>query len=268
MLVSEHLKSGRPSEGGHYYTRDGSACYEIRGTNGVMRPVTLRDARKLNLVPGVSSILQMEAKPQLTNWMIDQALMAALTLPRLPDETDDLFIVRAKEDSKEQARKAAARGTAIHAAIQGSFEGRPNAAEDLPYVTPVHAWIAQRYGLQGWLAEQSFASPLGYGGKADLISNTVPCVIDIKCKDFGEEKQGKDLAWPEHAMQLAAYRSGFGHTKADCVNIFVSTRIPGLIRVREWDEDELVENFNAFYHLFHVWMIRKKYNPTFESKAA
>lgn len=268
MATTTEMLGGRPSEGGHFYHQDGRPCYEVVGTNGLKRPATLRDARKLNLVPGVSSILAMEAKPNLVNWQIEQALMSALTLPRLASETDDEFIVRAREDSKEQARKAAARGTAIHAAIQGSFEGKPTAAEDLPYVAGVHAWIEQRYGLHGWLAEQSFASPLGYGGKGDLVHHGIPCVADIKCKDFGEDKQGKDLAWPEHAMQLAAYRAGFNHPRADCLNIFVSTRIPGLIRVREWDEEEIIENFNAFYHLFHVWMIRKKYNPNFESKAA
>lgn len=258
----------RAQEGQHWYTRDGGPCYTVVGSKGLHVTTTLAHAKKMGLVPGVSSILQMESKPQLTNWMIEQALMSAITLPRIAGETDDAFIGRAREDSKEQARKAAARGTAIHAAIQGSFEGRPIAAEDLPYVTAVHAWIAQRYGLPGWSAEQSFASPMGYGGKADLIHRDIPCVADIKCKDFGEEKQGKDLAWPEHAMQLAAYREGFNHPGADCFNIFVSTRIPGLIRVREWDDAEIYENWKAFQCLLTLWKIRKKFDPGFSSREA
>jgi hypothetical protein len=261
------------SESLHFYWQDGRPCYEVRGANGQMRPTTLRDARKFALVPGYSSIEAMESKPQLTNWQIEQALMSALTLPRLANETDDDFIHRAREDSKEQARKAAARGTAIHAAIQGAFEGKPVAAEDLPYVEPVRAWLLQRYGLDGWSAETSFASPLGYGGKADLLNRGIPCVADIKCKDFGEEKQGKDLAWPNHAMQLAAYSEGFnldpkGVAWVDHINIFVSTRIPGLIRVREWDTNEVEENWQAFICLLRLWKIRKKYNPAFERKAA
>ena len=248
----------RASESQHWYHRHGAPAYDL----------TLRHARKMGLVPGVSSILQMEAKPQLTKWFIEQALMSALTLPRLAGETDDDFIGRAREDSKEQARKAAARGTAIHAAIQGAFEGKPIAAEDLPYVEPVRAWLLQRYGLDGWTAESSFASPMGYGGKADLIHTGIPVVADIKCKDFGEEKEGKDLAWPEHAMQLAAYREGFGHPGADCINIFVSTRIPGLVRVREWDEPEIYENWKAFQCLLTLWKIRKKFDPSFTTKEA
>lgn len=256
------------SESQHWYARDGQPCYEVVGAKGQAVPTTLRHARSMGLVPGVSSILAMEAKPALTNWLVEQALMSALTLPRIPNETDDDFIHRAREDSKEQARKAAARGTAIHAAIQGAFEGKPIAAEDLPYVEPVRAWLAQRYGLDGWLAESSFASPRGVGGKRDLLNRRIPAIIDIKCKDFGEDKQGTDLAWPEHAMQLGAYREEPGLEAADCANLFVSTRIPGLIRVREWDEWEIQDNTEAFWCLHRVWCIRKKFNPGFERLAA
>jgi hypothetical protein len=55
------LVTGRGSEGGHWYTRTGECCYEIKGANGKMRSVTLRDARKLGLVPGFSAISKMEA---------------------------------------------------------------------------------------------------------------------------------------------------------------------------------------------------------------
>jgi hypothetical protein len=268
MVNVSDMTTGRAQESGHWYAEDGSPAYEIRGANGLLRPVTLRDARKHALVPGVSSILAMEAKPQLTKWMIEQALMSALTLPRLDGESDDAFIIRAREDSKQQAKKAAARGTAIHAAIQGSFEGKPVASEDLPYVMPARNWIAQRYGLDGWMAEQSFASPRGYGGKSDLTHPTIPCVIDIKCKAFGPEKQAKELAWPEHAMQLSAYREGFGWPKADGANIFVSTQEPGLVVVREWDEDELATNWVAFRCLLKLWQIRKGYTPQLEKEAA
>src|SRR6185312_7564024 len=113
-IVAAETISGRAAESGHWYDRDGRPMYEIRSAKGDMRPVTLRDARKFGWVPGFSSIAQMEHKPMLVNWQIEQALMAALTLPRLPDESDDAFIDRAREDSKMQARKAADRGTAIH----------------------------------------------------------------------------------------------------------------------------------------------------------
>lgn len=243
--------------------------YEIRGANGALRPCTLRDARKLGLVPGFSSIAQMEYKPALERWKIEQALLAALTLPRLEGEDEGAFLARAREDSQEQARKAAEKGTRIHAVIQADFEGAPTAAEDIPYVAPVKGYLHQRFGgVSGWESEQSFAHVLGFGGKSDLIHRTVPVVADYKCKDFGPEKTAKDLAWPEHCMQLAAYREGFGLPNAVCVNIFVSTRVPGLIVTREWDEAECQEAWEAFQCLLSLWQIRKGYRCGFAKVAA
>jgi hypothetical protein len=88
-------------------------------------------------------------------------------------------------------------------------------------------------------------------------------VAYFKVKDFGEEKQGKDFAWPEMAMQLAAYADGFGIENPDCVNIFVSSRVPGLVRLREWDAKEIIEAREAFGLLLRLWKLRRGYDPSF-----
>jgi hypothetical protein len=269
MVAVAEMTSGRAKESQHWYDREGKPVYEVRGANGLLRDCTLRDARKLNLLPGVSSILAMEAKPALERWKIEQALMSALTLPRLKDETDDSFIERARTDSGDQARKAASRGTYIHGIVQGHFEGQAHCLEDAPFVEPMVKWLGQRFGLNDWYAEKSFAHQAGYGGKSDLVSFERPAVIDIKCKDFGTEKQAKDLAWPEHCMQLVAYGDGFGFEKADYINVFISTKIPGLIRVREWGDDEASEAREAFGLLLRLWKLRRKYDGAFtQAKAA
>lgn len=269
-IIAKETTSGRPSEGGHWYTLDGAPCYEIRAkSSGLMRPVTLRDARTLRLVPSVSTICAMEHKPALVKWQIEQALLSALTLPRAANESEEVFMERARTDSQEQARKAAARGTQLHAAIQSHFEGAPTSAEDYPYVAPVIAWLKERYGTPplAWEAERSFAHPLGFGGKCDLLNRSVPAVADFKCKDFGADKQARDLAYPEHCTQLAAYAEGFRLKKYDCVNIFVSTRVPGLIRVREWDNAELQQGWEVFRCFLKAWQIRKGYNCSLEAVA-
>src|SRR6185437_15027305 len=204
-------------------------------------------------------------KPALERWKIEQALMAALTLPRLPGEDDGAFLARARDDSQEQARKAAERGTAIHAAIQGYFEGAPVAAEYIPYTNAVCGYLYQRFGTDGWRSECSFAHPLGYGGKTDIIG---PALVDFKCKDFDETKDARELAWPEHCMQLTAYAHGFEVPRIDRVNIFVSTRVPGLIRTREWDHDECESSWEAFRCLLRLWQIRKNYHCAFTRERA
>lgn len=259
----------RPSESGHFYDRQGNAVYEViaKGT-GRMRPATLADARRLGLVPGVSTIVRMEAAPQLEKWKITQALLAAVTLPRKPGESDDAFVERAREDSFEQARKAADRGTEVHAAIQAFFESRSYKLEYAPHVDAVANWVSQRFGLGGWFAEKSFAHPSGYGGKCDIISFERETVLDLKGKDFDETTKDLVKAYPENCMQLAAYAQGQSFTKPTCANIFFSRTVPGLIVVREWDDAELAEGLEAFNLLLRLHQIRKKYDGSFTRQAA
>lgn len=259
VIAMVEMTTGRASEGGHWYTRDGECCYDIRGANGKMRPVTLRDARKLNLLPGVSSILRMEHKEALQVWLLDQAYMAALTLPQIPGETLSAFKERCKVDAAAQADKARDRGTWLHAALQGYFEGRPVADQDLPYVMPVVGWLGERFGFNHrWLAESSFGCELGYGGKADLRSAQVPIVIDFKFKDI-EADHEKQLAYSDHAMQLWAYDYGFGYGgTATKLNLFISSTVPSVIFPHEWGADSANE-FEAFKCLLRLWQLRKNY---------
>ena len=121
--MSLTAKEPRASESNHWYTRDGAPMYTVEAAKGGQRNTTLRDARKLNLVPSVTTILNVAAKPGLTQWLQKQVLLAALTLPRMSGEPEEDFIARIIDDSKEQGRAAADAGTEIHASIQGFYEG-------------------------------------------------------------------------------------------------------------------------------------------------
>ena len=111
----------------HWYTQAGEPCHTINeyksGLGYVMRNTTLRDARKMNLCPSVTSVLANIAKPALTNWMVDQGIMAALTMPRIGGESEADYIKRIKDDSKQQAIRAAQEGSRIHQAIERSYNG-------------------------------------------------------------------------------------------------------------------------------------------------
>ena len=98
----------------HWYQRDGVACHTVLSLKGEPRPTTLRDARKLSLVPSVTNIIGIIAKPELTAWLQEQAVMAALTLPRIAGETEDAFAKRVVEDSQTTREDAADFGTAFH----------------------------------------------------------------------------------------------------------------------------------------------------------
>jgi hypothetical protein len=258
------LSAPRPSESTHWYALDGTPAYEVRGANGAMRSTTLRDARKLNLVPSVTTIIKCAAAPGLEAWKQQQVLLSALTLPRTENEPESAWLDRVMQDSKEQGRKAADRGTAIHAAVQGHYEGEPPKEEYWPYVKATARKIEDYFGKQEWIAEKPFAHALGFGGKVDLHCRVA--AIDVKSKEFYED--AKKLAWDEHCMQLAAYRVGLGTPLARCANIFVSTAITGLVIPHEWDEECLMNGWKMFQGLLFYWQAKNRYVPNFAREAA
>jgi hypothetical protein len=236
----------------HYYLKDGTPFYEVLGKNGKIRSVNVRDAREHNAVPSVTTILNLAAKPGLINWMIDQAILAALTMPKNPDESEEEYLKRIKHDSKQQGRDAADEGTRIHDAVENYMKGNKIDPAYSKYATSVSEKLQEMFGEQKWNHEKSFAHEYGFGGKVDLFSDNI--VADIKTKEFGEND--KVQGYDEHAMQLAAYRYGLGLHDARCVNIFVSRNNPGLVHVHEWTEKELVKSWSMFCIYLDLWKLK------------
>jgi len=245
-------KDPRAAESTHWYTRGGEPMYTVEAAKGGQRPTTLRDARKLNLVPSVTTVLGIAAKPGLTQWMQRQVLLAALTLPRMHDEPEDVFIARILADSKEQGRAAADAGTDIHASIQGYYEGA-TVKKHREHVEGCTRAITDAFGFHGWIAERPFAHELGFGGKVDLHSPQ-NVVVDIKTKEFTDAD--KIDAYDEHLMQLAAYRVGLGMPEARCANVFVSRSVPGLSKLVEWSQDDLARGWKMFCALLNFWQLK------------
>jgi hypothetical protein len=251
-------------ESGHYYWPDGRTAYTVIGKNGKERPTTVRDAKQLGLLPSVTTILRQAAAPGLEFWKQKQVLYAALTLPRKPDEPEEEYLARVMQDSQEQARKAAEKGTAIHAAIQGHYEGQSVSAEMWPYVKGAKEALEKEFGEQNWVCEKSFAHFDGYGGKCDLWG---PHLIgDIKTKEFDSVDE-KKLAWDDHAIQLAAYCTGLyagvaPNPLASHFNLFVSTTVPGLCHIHIWSEEEIQRGWKMFRSLLSYWQAKNKIEET------
>jgi hypothetical protein len=263
-------------EGNHWYSKDGQPVYEVpRAKGDGMRPTTLADARKLELVPGYSTIERVAARPGLERWIRTQVLLAALTLPRLPGESDDAFAERALDDAEREGREAADRGSDIHAEIAALARGL-----DVPVsLGAMEAWALVRElygGPEGWIAERSFASPLGYGGRVDLHrawrswasrevvqSPSPPIVVDFKSKD-DITKKGTKLAYPEHVMQLAAYAEGLGlpFPAVRLVSVYVC-RTTHAANLHEWSREEAVKGWEKFQLLLKFWKLANNYDPSF-----
>jgi len=254
--------SAHASEAGHWYNSDGEPCYTIVGKNGVERPTTLRDARKLNLYPSVTTIIGCAAAPGLERWKQEQVLHAALTLPRLDGELEDAWIKRVWDDSREQARRAAERGTQIHGAIERWLLGDHVEPELMPYVEAAMGQVDTVFGKSvHWEPEHSFVHPDGYGGKVDLHSSN-GIVVDFKTKDG--DPAGQKL-YDSHHMQLAAYARGLGAVNPGtgrpiCAIVFVSRDTPVAEMVMAGDDD-LDRGLDMFTALLRYWQAKTGYRP-------
>jgi hypothetical protein len=250
MIVKEKV-----AESGHWYTKDGTPAYTTIGKTGE-RATTLRDARKLGLLPSVTTINGMLSKAGLNSWLQQQVLLAALTLPRLPDEPEADWLSRVMQDSKSTGREAAERGTAIHAIIQGYFE-QMYMPEKPAYLDGIDKALADAFGNQPWISEKSFGHPLGFGGKVDLMAKPINgqgdgFVVDFKTKETNLDKVD---VYFEHEMQLAAYREGLGMPTARSAIVFVNA-LTNQVRLIEIEQDRLQKGWECFEHLLRVYQIK------------
>lgn len=252
----------------HWYTQSGEPRYEQLTQKGGLRATDLRDARKQGLVPSVTTVLQVVAKPQLENWKREQAVMAALTLPRREGESEKSWLYRIDRDSQAQTEAAASEGNRIHDAIEAYYkEGYPTNGPYIKHVRATVAEIKRLYpGVNDWRSEDSFAHLSGYGGKVDLHSPSTGIVVDFKGKD-GDFSDGKKLAYDQH-WQLAAYQRGLHLPNAECANLFVSRTHPGKVASHVWTPEQINEGWEVFNAALQLWKAMKRLDTSFTTQKA
>tara|TARA_X000001388_G_scaffold49989_1_gene36028 strand:+ start:5197 stop:5967 length:771 start_codon:yes stop_codon:yes gene_type:complete len=242
------------SEAGHWYNKDGEPRYTIIGANGKERNTTLRDAKKEGYVPSVTTVLNIIAKPSLENWKVTQALKSAIELERHINETDDSFITRCKQNYREIGKQAAITGTKIHAQIEKGFLGK---TKTKPYKVIIK-WLEENFPNEEWIAEDSFSSGLGYGGKIDLYSKS-GIFVDFKTKDNLEGKDPAKLVYDEHGMQLSAYAQGCGFDEVERISIFIDRKNTSLISCHIWDKESHKKHKEMFNSILKYWQLVKNY---------
>jgi hypothetical protein len=247
MLVKENT-----SESGHFYLPNGDTAYRIVGKNGKERNTTVKDAREHGLLPSVTTIIGCASKGEgLQRWLQEQAILAALTLPRLEDESEEDWLSRVVADSKETAKQAAERGTQIHGVIEAFYEGI-YIPELPPYVRAVENAINEHFGSQLWISEKSFAYG-GFGGKCDLVAKS-GFVVDFKTTEKDLDKLDYFF---DHQMQLSAYRQGFEMPKARCAIVYVNA-LQNKAKLVEIPEDDLRIGWECFTHLLAFYRAKNK----------
>ena len=243
------------SEAGRWYDRSGNPVHEVAAKKGGLRNATLRDARKLDLVPSVTSILQIKAAPALDIWKQNQILDAALSIPVESDEGEWKRTV--KEQAGKLASDAAEDGKRIHGYLEAHYRGEAVPQAGRPYVEGVSTLLEKECGTRQWSTERTFSHQHGFGGTADIYNSEY--LLDFKTKDFGPDDPDPK-GYDNHVMQLAAYRVGLGLDGARCANVFVSRGTPGHCSIYWWTEEELQRGWKMFCACLELWNLDRNYS--------
>jgi hypothetical protein len=271
----------------HWYQRDGQPLHTVLSAKGEPRPTTLRDARKLDLLPSVTNILGVIAKPELTAWLQEQAVMAALTLPRIAGETEDAFAKRVVEDSLTTRDGAADFGTAFHHGAERIAQTlEVDQADALSaWLNRYRDWFQENVLTCRWTEQRVVSTEFGYAGTADLlIEHKVHglCLVDLKTMKIPRKAGGPNVSgetpettretrvlppkpYKSWAYQLAAYRKALG-VEARCINLIVNSVAPETPIEHVWGEAEMDAGLRAFMAARELWVIEKDYDPARASR--
>lgn len=262
------------TDSAHWYQRDGVPLHTVPSLKGEPRPTTLRDARKLGLLPSVTNILGVIAKPELTAWLQEQAVMAALTLPRNPGESEDDFAKRVVADSQTTRDSAADFGTAFHAGAERIAHTLEVDRADLlsSWLNRYRDWYQANALVLRWTEKVLVHPEWGYAGTADLlIEHPVHglTLVDLKTMKCLRTATGaaapKPKPYKSWCYQLAAYRRALGEP-VKCMNLIVNSVEPSAPIEHVWSEDEMETGWQAFVAAHRLWVIEKGYDPAGASR--
>lgn len=269
----------------HYYTNDGTPMHYVPNASkpGELRETTIRDARKLNLNPSVTTITKIvDQGTTLTDWQIKQALYAALVHPNgfpkcalQPDgsinEKDPAFEAWAKDcmmDARRQVEVKAERGSILHDAMMKAHHDYDSIEPQYhAHVDGMFELLERTFGKRRWVAERNFAHPLGFGGSVDLQTEDdeeEQIILDYKFKDFDEDREAKYFIYDSHRMQLGAYAIGNNKPHARLFNAFGSISHPGLAIIYEHSAKDAELGRRMFLAAKALFEAKHEYKPKWD----
>ena len=251
MKIKTEATPSDEKSGGHWYTSTGLSAHGA----------TLREARKENLFPSVTTVLGIKSKPGLDAWKRNEAILSALTLPQNTGESAEDFAVRVAIDMDSTASRASSIGTSIHDWAENYCNKTP--------ISPPTGYEQVCYKLQCWIdenlsddgeSEKSMVSAIGYAGRIDWIGTCkktgLPMIVDFKTQNIKTGR--KPTFYPEWCYQLTAYSNGEMPVKL--VNVAISSNVENpVIAEKEWCAEEKANGWEIFKHCLKIWQLERGY---------
>lgn len=262
---------------GHFYDKDGSPRYTVPYADPRKgeRDTTLRDAKKLGLLPSVTTITGIVGSEALVNYKLNQLLDAVILHPYDDSCSVERWRSAVLEVSREHSKKASERGSELHDSLEKYYKTGKIDKKNEGFIKPAIDLIDERFGPNmNWVAEQAFGCVKeGFGGKVDLYSPR-GVILDFKTKTTSDVS--KMVPYAGHHMQSAAYQEGLYHLM-DVVekrehdtyyeetvdirrfNLFISTEQEGILNLTE--STDFDTDWAMFAALRDYWVLANKYDP-------
>lgn len=226
----------------------------------------LRQARKVNAFPSITTVLKERANAGLDTWKQNMIFDTVVKNPRGSDETVEDYKDRIAELSGKKGSEAADFGTILHDALD-QYPQLPLDPDLRPYVQAFapsyEKHVKERVCSEIMLADYD----LGVAGRTDLIADTYEwglAVIDYKTSKF---KSGKPSFWSSYIVQLAFYAKTYQKMKGlkDCpviINVGINSENPTEPVWKRYSTEEQQAAYAEFLAIAFLWFSTKNYWPT------
>jgi hypothetical protein len=241
--------------GSHFYTPDG------RLVGG------LREARVVNALPSVTTVLSMLKGEGLIRYFKKSMHEATATTPRRPEWTDKEFYEACERWADQHSQTARDKGLALHKVIQEFHQSLVDKVPWSPEVllTPE---LADGYDLylrwyEKWVKKTLIVEEVlfgeGYAGRVDhvaLLKDGRVAVCDVKTQDTTKTKRFSQ--YPEHFLQLGAYAGTIKPTPDVLISIYVSSNAPTTLEAYVWPGSPQLGH-ELFLNLLRLWQFVNNY---------
>lgn len=256
-------------DGGHFYELVGGVWVGLHPEGGTLSKSAAMEMSAAGRVvqPSATGYIAMLDKPQLKEYAMEQAALAAVEVPRNQYEDEKAWLKAVKGKAKSASHGARDLGGLVHRAVENFLKGRDYDAAYQKYVEAVVAQL-NAHNMAGCSSEKIVGSAkLGAAGTADLIHQTTMTIGDIKTRKHrvNKVKPSRVPVYETDFIQTAFYGfCEFGSeffVKGRAVILATSTVVPGLVTPHVKTGPELVPFMEAFIGLTAAYRCINKWDP-------
>lgn len=241
--------------------------YDVEGNP--KHDATLREARKEDLFPSVTTVGKIKQKFVLDQWKTEQTILAGLKNPKRDDEDLRAYCQRIYDESLREGKEAARTGSLVHNSIEATIKGEPFILSEEDSVLNekvIHTqnWVTEN--LIKCVSEQTYVSLLyGYAGKIDCVGE-IKGYENLSLIDFKTQKPKKEKFnfYDDWILQLAAYYMLLEEASIkidNIISVVISSDLAlNKIEVFKWELEDLRYGQKMFMSCLAFWCECNKYN--------